>query len=57
MSDTDDSTSTVAMAIAMAIEMTNHSPFLEFCAKVRNNDRSILPTPGEAFKFPQLERE
>jgi hypothetical protein len=30
------------------------STFLEFCAKVRNNDPSILPEPGEPFQIRQL---
>jgi Ran GTPase-activating protein (RanGAP) involved in mRNA processing and transport len=30
------------------------SAFLDFCAKVRNNDPSILPAPGEPFKIVQL---
>jgi Leucine-rich repeat (LRR) protein len=34
------------------------SSFLDFCAKVRNNDPSILPAPGESFKIRRLcERE
>jgi hypothetical protein len=30
------------------------SPFLEFCAQVRNSDPSILPTPGEPYKIGNL---
>jgi Leucine-rich repeat (LRR) protein len=30
------------------------SKFLEFCAKVRNNDPSILPEAGKPFKIPPL---
>jgi hypothetical protein len=34
------------------------STFLEFCAKVRNDDPSILPEPGKPFKIRELsERE
>ena len=32
--------------------------FLEFCSKVRNNDPSIMPEPGEPFKIRRIcERE
>jgi hypothetical protein len=30
------------------------STFLDFCAKVRNNDPSILPPPGNPFSIRQL---
>jgi Ran GTPase-activating protein (RanGAP) involved in mRNA processing and transport len=30
------------------------SAFLEFCVKVRNNDPSILPAPGEPFRIRRL---
>jgi Ran GTPase-activating protein (RanGAP) involved in mRNA processing and transport len=46
MSDPNDSTSTDDVALS--------STFLEFCAKVRNNDPSILPEPGEPFNIRQL---
>jgi hypothetical protein len=47
MSDSNDSTS--------AGDCVSLSPeFLEFCAKVRNNDRSILPEPGEPLSIKSL---
>jgi hypothetical protein len=33
------------------------STFLEFCAKVRNDDPSILPLPGAPFQNSTIERE
>jgi hypothetical protein len=32
----------------------NQSAFLEFCTKVRNNDLSLLPAPGEPFRIDHL---
>jgi hypothetical protein len=52
MSDPNDSTSTGDGASLIS------SQFLEFCAKVRNNDPSILPDLGKPFKIDRLsERE
>jgi hypothetical protein len=47
MSDPNDSTST-------GHGLPFSSAFLEFCAKVRNNDLSILPEPGEPLQIRQL---
>jgi Ran GTPase-activating protein (RanGAP) involved in mRNA processing and transport len=47
MSDPNDSTSTDD-------SVSLSSTFLESCAKVRNNDPSILPEPGEPFKIRLL---
>jgi Ran GTPase-activating protein (RanGAP) involved in mRNA processing and transport len=51
MSDPNDSTST-SDAVSLS------STFLDFCANVRSNDRSILPKLGEPFKIrPMSEKE
>jgi hypothetical protein len=51
MSDPNGSTST---SDGFSLSLT----FLQFCAKVRNNDPSILPEPGKPFKMSHLsERE
>jgi Ran GTPase-activating protein (RanGAP) involved in mRNA processing and transport len=47
MSDPNDSTST-----SDGVPLS--SSFLEFCAKVRNNDPSILPELGEPFRIDNL---
>jgi hypothetical protein len=55
MSDPNESTSQVA---SNGDGVPLSSTFLEFCAKVRNNDPSILPPPGEPFRIRDLsERE
>jgi hypothetical protein len=48
MSDPNESTSTGDDGVSLS------STFLEFCAKVRRNDRSILPEVGEPFKIRNL---
>jgi hypothetical protein len=51
MSDPNDSTST-------GDGVPFSSTFLDFCAKVRKDDPSILPEPGEPLRIHQLsERE
>jgi Ran GTPase-activating protein (RanGAP) involved in mRNA processing and transport len=55
MSVSKDSTSTGTVENGIALLS---STFLDFCAKVRNNDPSILPALGEHFKIrPMCERE
>jgi hypothetical protein len=49
MSDPNDSTRTADDGRALL-----SSSFLEFCTKVRSNDTSILPEPGEPFKIRYL---
>jgi hypothetical protein len=51
MSDPNDSTSTSGDGVSRT------SPFLEFCAKVRKDDPSILPEPGKPFKIRHLSEE
>jgi hypothetical protein len=47
MSDPNDSTNTDD-----GVPLS--STFLEFCGKVRNKDRSILPEPGEPIKIRHM---
>jgi hypothetical protein len=49
MSVSNDSTSTIDDGRASL-----SSPFLKFCAKVRNNDPSILPEPDEPLRIRRL---
>jgi hypothetical protein len=37
--------------------MSNRATFLEFCAKVRNNDPSILPEPGQPLRIRRLSQK
>jgi Ran GTPase-activating protein (RanGAP) involved in mRNA processing and transport len=46
MSDPNDSTSSNGVPLSLK--------FLDFCAKVRKDDPSILPEPGEPFKIRHL---
>jgi hypothetical protein len=46
MSDPNDSTSTIDDGRAL-----RSATFLEFCAKVRNNDPSILPAHGQPVRI------
>jgi hypothetical protein len=46
MSDPNDFTSTSGVPLS--------STFLEFCAKVRRNDPSVLPEPGEPLRIGPL---
>jgi hypothetical protein len=50
MSDPNDSTLTGTSNDGKALLS---SAFLEFCAKVRTNDPSILPEPGQPFMIRQ----
>jgi Ran GTPase-activating protein (RanGAP) involved in mRNA processing and transport len=55
MSDPNDSTSISTVDVGRALLSPK---FLDFCDKVRNNDRSILPEPGQPFGIGDLsERE
>jgi hypothetical protein len=47
MSDRNDSTRT-------SDSVSLSSTFLEFCAKVRKDDPSVLPEPVQPFKIRQL---
>jgi hypothetical protein len=51
MSVLNDSTSTGTIDDGRALLS---STFLEFCAKVRNDDTSVLPEPGRPFKIRHL---
>jgi Ran GTPase-activating protein (RanGAP) involved in mRNA processing and transport len=50
MSDPNDSTST-GDGVQLSLD------FLEFCAKVRNNDPSILPRPGKPLRIRKLKKK
>jgi hypothetical protein len=56
MSDPNDSTSQATTNTGDGVPLS--STFLEFCAKVRDDDPSILPDLGNSFQIQQLsERE
>jgi Ran GTPase-activating protein (RanGAP) involved in mRNA processing and transport len=56
MSVSSDSVDSTIQSIYDATAL-RASTFLEFCAKVRTNDPSILPEPGQPFKISPLSDE